>query len=192
MMRDRDRWNRRYREKAGEPAQAAAPFLKKALPLLPRGTALDLASGEGRNAVLLAQAGFDVTAVDISGVALRRCRALAAESGVKVRTKIADLSEVEIPRESYDLIVDFYFLDRRLVPRIRKGLKRGGRVVFETYTTEHPALATGGPSNPRFLLKPNELLRLFEGFRVLLYREGVFREGGARKALASLVAEKRM
>jgi len=55
---------------------------------------------------------------------------------------------------------------------------------------EHSALGLEGPRNPKYLLKPNELLKLFKGFRVLFYREGVFREGGRRKAIASLIAEK--
>jgi SAM-dependent methyltransferase len=115
---------------------------------------------------------------------------LAKESGVRIRTLQADLDHYPLEEGRYDLITDFYFLDRRLIPRIKRGLKKGGRVVFETYLREHSALGLEGPRNPKYLLKPNELLKLFKGFRILFYREGIFREGGTRKAVASLIAEK--
>ncbi|MGZ3514555.1 MAG: SAM-dependent methyltransferase, partial [Thermodesulfobacteriota bacterium] len=79
---------------------------------------------------------------------------------------------------------------RRLIPRIKKGLRKGGRVIFETYILDHRELGTGGPKQAKYFLKPNELLRSFKNFKILFYREGIFREGGRRKAVASLVAEK--
>ena len=60
-----------------------------------------------------------------------------------------------------------------------------------SYLLEHRTLGKGGPKQAKYFLKPNELLRLFEDFRILFYREGIFREGGKRKAVASLIAEKR-
>ncbi len=70
------------------------------------------------------------------------------------------------------------------------GLKRGGMVIFETYILDQMELGTGGPKNSRYLLKHNELLNLFRDLRILFYREGIFREGGRKKAVASLIAEK--
>ena len=168
----------------------ANPFLRKHIRLLPRGRALDLGAGEGRNAVFLARHGFDVEAVDISPEGLRKARKLARANGVRIKTVLADLDRHPLGKERYDLITDFYFLDRRLIPRIKKGLKKGGRVVFETYLMEHSNICSEGPRNPKYLLKPNELLALFRGFRILFYREGIFREGGKKKAIASLIAEK--
>jgi tellurite methyltransferase len=69
-------------------------------------------------------------------------------------------------------------------------LKKGGRVIFETYVVDQRDLRTGGPRHLKYFLKHNELLRLLKGFRILLYREGIFREGGRKKAVASLIAEK--
>jgi len=149
-----------------------------------------MATGEGRNAVFLAQNGFEVDAVDISQMGLEKARKLAREKGVKVNALLVDLDHYEIEKDRYDLIASFYFLNRRLIPEIRKGLKEGGKVIFETYLLEHRTLATGGPKQAKYFLKPNELLRLFKGFRILFYREGIFREGGRRKAVASLIAEK--
>ena len=73
---------------------------------------------------------------------------------------------------------------------MKRGLKKGGKVIFETYTLEQKTLGAEGPKQAKYFLKPNELLRLFKDFRILFYREGIFREGGRRKAVASLIAER--
>jgi tellurite methyltransferase len=190
MKSDRKRWDEKFRAKGFALGKEANPFLKGHIRLLSRGKALDIATGEGRNAIFLAQHGFDVDAVDISKIGLNKARKLSKEAGVKIHPVLADLDNYPIEKERYDLIVNFYFLKRRLIPRIKRGLKRGGKVIFETYILEQRALRTEGPRHSRYFLKPNELLRLFRGFRILRYREGIFREGGRRKAVASLIAEK--
>ena len=192
MEEDQKRWDKRYRERKPDLNRGANTILKKYLRSLPKGKALDLASGEGRNAVFLAENSFEVEAIDISPVAISRARKLAGARGVRIKAVAADLDAYCLPPGRYDLILNFYFLDRRLIPRIKKGLKKGGMVVFETYTTEQKKLGTGGPGQTQFVLKPNELLRLFRGFHILFYREGVFREGGKRRAIASLIAQKRV
>ena len=191
MKADQKRWNKRFGRKEFALGKEPNPFLKKYIRLLPKGKALDMATGEGRNAVFLAQHGFEVDAVDISEKGLKKVKKLAREKGVKINTFLVDLDRHPIGKERYDLIADFYFLRRRLIPRIKKGLKKGGKVIFETYLLEHRKLGTGGPKQAKYFLKPNELLHLFQDFRVLFYREGIFREGGRGKAVASLIAEKR-
>ena len=190
MRVDRNRWDEKYKVEKNAPGEKANAFLRKHIRMLPKGQALDIATGEGRNAVFLAEHGFDVEAVDISKVGLRKARKLARAHRVKIKTYLADLDIYPIPKERYVLITDFYFLDRRLIPRIKKALKPGGRIVFETYLVGQRSLGMGGPRHSQYLLQPNELLRLFKDFRVLFYREGIFREDGSRKALASLIAEK--
>jgi tellurite methyltransferase len=192
MKEDQKRWDKRYRERKPDLNRGANTILKKNLRFLPKGKALDLAAGEGRNAVFLAEHGFEAEAVDISPVAISRARKLARARGVRIKATAADLDTYPIPPGQYDLILNFYFLDRRLIPRIKKGLKKGGMVIFETYTEEQKKLGTGGPGQSQYVLKPNELLRLFRGFHVLFYREGVFREGSKQRAIASLIAQKRV
>ena len=120
MTEDQKRWDEKYRERAFDPGQGAAPFLKQHLSFLPRGKALDLAAGEGRNAVFLAEHGFEVEAVDISPVALSRARRLAEVRGVKIKTVRTDLKEYRIAPEHFDLIIDFDYLDRILDPFNKK------------------------------------------------------------------------
>ena len=191
MKSDQRRWNERFERKEFALGKEPNPFLKKHIHLLPKGKALDMASGEGRNAVFLAQQGFEVDAVDISEKGLKKAQKLAGEQRVKIKTFLVDLDQYQIEKEQYNLIANFYFLKRRLIPRIKQGLKKGGRVIFETYLLEHRTLGTGGPKQAKYFLKPNELLRLFKNFRILFYREGIFKEGGKRKGVASLIAEKR-
>ena len=190
LKADQKRWDERFGKKEFAFGKEANPFLKRHIALLPRGRALDIATGEGRNAVFLTQNGFDVDAVDISKMGLRKARKLAEELGIKTHAFYADLDTYQIKEAQYDLIANFYFLKRSLIQKIKKGLRKGGRVIFETYILEHRSLGTGGPKQAKYFLKSNELLRLFDGFRILRYREGIFRQGGKRRAIASLIAEK--
>lgn len=191
MKVDKKRWDRRFSQKGYALGKEPNPFLKRHIKFLPhRGTALDIAAGEGRNSVFLAKRGFKVDAVDISEVGLKKAKRLAKEMGVKINTVLADIDHYKIEKGKYDLIANFYFLKRSLIPEIKKGLKLGGMVIFETYILEQRNLGTGGPKHPRYFLKHNELLELFRDFRILFYREGIFKEGGRKKAVASLIAEK--
>ncbi len=191
MKADQKRWDKRFGKKDFAFGKKPNPFLKKLIHLLPKGRALDIAAGEGRNAVFLAQHGFEVDAVDISEKGLKKAQKLARAKGIKINIFLVDLDQYRVEKEQYDLIANFYFLKRPFIPRIKKGLKKGGRVIFETYLLEHRTLGTGGPKQAKYYLKPNELLMLFKDFRILFYREGIFREGGKKKAVASLIAEKR-
>ena len=190
MKSDQKRWDERYGRKGYTFGKEANLFLQRHISLLPRGKVLDIAAGEGRNAVFLAEHGFDVDAIDISETGLKKVRELAKEAGVKIHTLRGDLDTYKIGEGEYDLITNFYFLNRRLIPSIRKGIRKGGWVVFETYILEHRSLAAGGPTRLEYFLEPNELLRLFHRFRILRYREGIFRERGRKKAIASLIAKK--
>jgi len=190
MKLDQKRWDQKYQGEEFAYGKKPNAFLKIHLGSLKKGVALDLASGEGRNAVFLAQAGWKMDAVDISPVGLRKARKLAKEAGVKINFLQADLDSYPIARGKYDLIMVLYFWNRRLLPQIKRGLKNGGRILFETYTLETLLRGLQGPQEAKYLLKANELLDLFRDFRVLFYREGTFREGGRRKAIATLIAEK--
>jgi tellurite methyltransferase len=166
-----------------------ASFLVDNLPLLPKGRVLDVAMGTGRNAIYLARMGFDIEGVDISADSAKSAREAAARSGVVIRSEIADLEkEYRIRAGAYDAIICFNYLQRSLIPQIKAGLRVGGVLIYETYLVDQAQWAK--PKNPDFLLKHNELLRLFSDLRCLRYREGVFEDGDKRKAIASMVAVK--
>lgn len=157
--------------------------------------ALDLASGRGRNALFLAEVGCDVTAVDVSPVALAHCRRGAAERGVEVSTVCADLAHWDLGRDRWDLMVDVYFLDRRLLARIPPALATGGLLVLEHFTVEHPEVSDFGPRSPEHLLELGEARAALDSLELISYREGIveLEEGthSGRAGLVRLVARKR-
>jgi SAM-dependent methyltransferase len=162
-------------------------FLVDNLDLLPRGRALDLAMGYGRNAVFLAGAGFGVEGVDISPEAVSGALKAAREAGVQLTARVVDLESghESIPRGAYDVIICFNYLHRPLIPAIREGLRPGGMVVYETFIVDQARF--GRPSSLAHLLEHNELLHLFRDFRCLRYHEGMV---GRTRAVAGIIAEK--
>lgn len=153
------------------------------------GTALDIAMGAGQNAVFLAQRGYVATGIDRSRAAVAMAEKYARDRGSSIDAVAADMLDWPFPENHFDIILDFYFLERSLVPRIQAGLKKGGLLFFETYTFEQQRF--DGPHNPDFLLKPNELLESFLDLFVLFYHERIEPDGkGGYNALASMIAKK--
>jgi tellurite methyltransferase len=187
---DQDRWDRKHSQDGD--SEEPATFLQEIMDgkdwNLPPGTALDIACGNGRNAIFLAARGFQVTAVDVSSVGIGRGRARAKERALSVDWQEADLERLDLGDQAYDLVVNIKYLQRSLVPRIKRALKNGGHVIFETFLIDQQAL--GHPSNPVYLLAHNELLGLFRDFRVLHYREGKCFEGAEPSLRASMLAQK--
>jgi SAM-dependent methyltransferase len=148
-----------------------APFLEEVLPLLPRGRALDVASGSGRDAVYLALNGFEVEAWDHDPEALARARGLAARHGVTLTTVLADLERRDppLPAAAFDAVVCFRFLHRPLFADLERTLKPGGMLVVETYRRGQERF--GRPKQRRFLLEPGELASAFPGLTVTRYEE---------------------
>ncbi len=165
----RDKWNARYR---GRPIEALRParVLSENLHLLPAsGRALELACGLGANAITLAQRGLETLAWDLSDVAIAKLRDHARRQGLALRAEQRDVV-VEPPAPGrFDVIVVSHFLDRGLAPALARALRPGGLLYYQTFIRE--AVDGPGPANPAFRLAANELLRLFAGLRVVVYRE---------------------
>ena len=167
-------WDERYGRgdySSAEPSH----LLRRAVPALKPGRALDVACGVGRHAIFLAGLGWQVTAVDSSRVGIEIMKQRAAESGVTLTSRIdahiADLErgEFSILPESYDLICDFYYLQRNLFPQLRDGVKRGGTFVGAIHLiSDNPEEET---RNPSFLIKPGELRAKFRDWEITHYHE---------------------
>jgi len=190
-------WDERYR--SGEhTSKGPSPLLIKAIKNLKPGRALDLACGVGRHALLLAQHGWHVTAVDSSAVAVEILQQRAREWNARdsqafcllVDTFVADLEkgEFQIEMSAYDLICDFYYLQRDLFPAIRAGVKPGGAVVAAIHLNDGNPDAK--PRDPAFLLEPGELKALFSDWEITYYREGPSDESGHHHDTAYLIARK--
>ncbi|HUF43130.1 MAG TPA: class I SAM-dependent methyltransferase [Verrucomicrobiae bacterium] len=187
---DQRRWDKQHADFRSdtEPSGFLRQIIESECWEIPRGRALDIACGQGRHALYLAAKGFDVVAVDISQIALAEGQKRAAERSLTISWKQADLLQVRLERDSFDLIVDFNYLQRSLIPQMKTALKNGGHVIFETYLIDQRAI--GHPKNPDYLLAHNELLDRFRDFRALCYREGRFSDGGEPAFRAGLLARK--
>ena len=161
-------------------------FLVDNVRLLPKGRVLDIAMGKGRNSVYMAGMGFEVEGIDISEEAVNSALKRARECGVAIKARVADLEgSFFIEEGAYDVIICFNYLHRPLISGIKKGLRKGGMILYETFIVEQAGF--GKPRNPDHLLKHNELLDMFRDFRCLFYREGIIEN---RKAVAGIIAEK--
>ena len=193
-------WDARHREAAEDSPTEPASIVSEWLPLLPHGPALDLACGKGRHTLLLAGRGQSVTAVDWSGTALDilENRARKAKLSVnrfddidtaKLRTRgirliQADLEQIQLPNDSFELILCLQYLQRSLFSQMTRALCPGGVMLFETFTRAQLGFS-GGPRNPAYLLEPGELRTAFPSLHMLFYREL-----NAGQGVASLVAQK--
>ena len=148
------------------------------------GRALDVGMGQGRNAIHLARNGWSVTGFDVSAVGLRKAEAQAAALGLSVRCVLASDEEFDFGRDEWDLIAIIYAIEKRSVHRAAAALKPGGIVVVEAGHKE----TSGAP----FEFETNELLRIFDGFRILRYEDtsGAYDWGTERIRLVRLVAQK--
>ncbi|MCL5037692.1 MAG: methyltransferase domain-containing protein [Chloroflexi bacterium] len=168
-------WDERYRQKGREPYSGPSVFLEEVLPFLTRGRALDVPCGQGRDSIFLAQNGFVVDAVDISREGLRQLNSEARSLGLHIRTAQADIIDwLENKNEEYNLIISFNYLNREAMPLMERALVPGGRIVLETFNTDHAKYNFyRGPRDGRFLLKPGELPSLLPNCITVKYREGV-------------------
>lgn len=174
---------------SGPPTFNSQPndFLVHAIADLPPGDALDVGMGQGRNSIFLASRGWKVTGFDVAEVGLRKARAEAARLGLSITAVQAADEEFDFGRDRWDLIVIIYAIEKRSVYRARQALKPGGVVVIEAAHRE--------PGGYPFGYESNELLKIFDGFRILCYEErlGVAdfpTDRSKRELLVRLMAQK--
>ncbi|HXH73802.1 MAG TPA: class I SAM-dependent methyltransferase [Bacteriovoracaceae bacterium] len=165
-------WDQRYSRPTFIYGKSPAEFLAENYHYIPyEANVLDMGMGEGRNAVFLAQKGYKVTGIDISSVAVKKAHLLAQEFGVKFKGVVASLKDYKIHPQSYDAIICFYYVDRSLIEKMKTWLKPGGIMIFEAHTVREKTHKRGEAIVEDFLLKEQELLRLFPGMRILKYEE---------------------
>jgi SAM-dependent methyltransferase len=132
------------------------------VPLITRGTVLDLACGSGRHCRLLLAQGLDVVAVDREPQTIPGARFVQAD--------LEDGSPWPLPGERFQGIVVANYLHRPLFPRLLESLAPGGVLIYETFMLGNERY--GKPSNPAFLLRPGELWDAFAGLHVIAFEQG--------------------
>jgi 2-polyprenyl-3-methyl-5-hydroxy-6-metoxy-1,4-benzoquinol methylase len=144
-------WNERYAEPGYAYGTEPNDFLVDMVGKIPRGgRVLEIAAGEGRNAVWLAEQGLEVTAVDSSSVGVEKTMMLAKDRGVKLKAVTGDLASFELPVVYYDGVVSIFAhlppdVRRAVHARVVTGLAPGGVLILEAYSPAQLALKTGGP-----------------------------------------------
>ena len=186
MNEERENWNERYRTGEFQPPEIPSPLLKNAVDSLPQGRALDIATGTGRNALFLAEQGYEVDAIDISDEALTIARDHAAERSLEVNWIQADIDDYCFPERTYDVVmVNFYTLSHRL-PDVKEALAADGVLLYEHHLRSTDPVERG-PSSDRYRFRSNDLLHSCLDLTILHYEEKIRVEDGREAAIMTLI-----
>ena len=189
-------WDERYSGEGFFYGTQPNEFLRDHAGALPAGEpVLCLGEGEGRNAVFLAERGFDVTAVDQSSVGLEKAVALAALRGVRIATVVADLADWNLERPGgWGGIVSIWcHLPSALRCRVHRqasaALQPGGVLILEAYTPEQLKFRTGGPADPDLMPTLAQLRGELAGlaFEVAQERQREVHEGRGHEGPSAVV-----
>ena len=200
--RERAMWNARYAEKEFVWTATANRFLVAEAADLKPGRALDLAAGEGRNAVWLAEQGWTALAVDFSDVGLEKGKRLAAALNVadRVTFAVADLSDYVPEKRAFDLVAIFYLQlpQAALVPILKRAAEAvapGGTLLLVAHDSSNLAHGYGGPQNPDMLYTAAEVVAALGGSLAIEKAGPVDRpvetDSGTRIAIDCLVRARR-
>ncbi|MCR9159259.1 MAG: class I SAM-dependent methyltransferase [Nannocystaceae bacterium] len=157
---DAARWDAKYE---GRPLPVVEPTaaLQRVIRWLPaRGGALDVAGGDGAQAVWMAQRGLDVALCDVSAVALRRAQALATRAGVDLQTHRLDLETDPLPAGRRAVVSCSNYLQPSLWPNAFERLEAGGVAIWIHPTITN--LERNAKPSRRWLLEPGQGRRIFE------------------------------
>ncbi|HEY2674844.1 MAG TPA: class I SAM-dependent methyltransferase [Rugosimonospora sp.] len=168
---DAQEWDRRYAD--GGLLWAAEPnrFVAETFAGVPAGRALDLAAGEGRNAIWLAGQGWQVTAVDFSAVAIGKGRAWAERQGYEVDWRVADVLSYDPPRGGFDAVIVAYL---HLMPddfaaaldTAASAVTAGGLLLVVGHDVSNIQHGTGGPQDPAVLYTPETVRARLDGWEI--------------------------
>jgi SAM-dependent methyltransferase len=164
-------WDKVYSKQEFIFGKKPAKFLATNFHVIPsKGRVLDVGMGEGRNGVFLATKGLDVVGIDISKVAVRKAELLAKENQTKITTIVADVNEYQFPPNSFDAIISFYYVDRKLLAKLVSWLRPGGYIFYEGFLIDQKYRIKSTEPDEYFL-KKHELVNFFPKFKILKYDE---------------------
>lgn len=186
---ERNKWDARYAQGAYTKRPYPTALLEEWLPKLPRGRALDVACGAGRNALFLAENSYVVDAIDISQVGLDRAARHAESRGLSVNWHRVDLDEDDFEGDAYDLVLLVRYVNKALIPELIGKLAPGGAFICEQHlVTDEDVI---GPRNPAFRFQPGELRSYAGDLEILHHYEGIIEDPETRRAcLSQLIARR--
>lgn len=184
-----DRWNRILTAPAPQFNTRPNAFLVEMTKGVTSGKALDVGMGQGRNAIYLAQQGWDVTGFDPADKAVAAAQEQARGLGVKLNALVLRDDQFDFGTRQWDLVVLSYVSPRPLVPRVYEALRPGGLVIVEGFHRDATKTASIGGG---VVFDTNELLTLFNRFRIVRYedREGVADFGLEKTRVVRVAAQK--
>jgi SAM-dependent methyltransferase len=195
-----ERWDERYAAREYVWQVTPNQFVESYLVGLTPGRAIDLAAGEGRNAVWLAQHGWQVTAVDFSQVGLDKARRLAIEHGVEAAVELVKVDAlVYEPRERVDLVIIAYLQvpsaeQRVVLEHATAWLRPGGTLFIVAHDRSNVEGGQGGPSDPDVCYDVDATVEALSGLEIVsaeVVRREVETDDGPRSALDTLVMARR-
>ncbi len=171
-LESQNKWNNIYAE-AVIGSEGVSRVLVENEHLLPKeGRALEIACGTASDSIFLAKHGLQTDAWDISDAVVAKINSYANKNKLPVNAQARDINVQPPKDDTYDVIVLAHFLERKIVPALINSIKPGGLIFYQTFVKDVTA-SYSGPSNPSFRLDMNELLQLFSGMQVVVYREEV-------------------
>lgn len=179
-------WEERYRSGASGKEDGPTILLVETAEKLPAGTAIDLACGAGRNALYLAERGWDVTAIDGSARAIELLHERSAARGLQMHARVADLTapNLIIQPDAFDLVLIAYYLQRDLFAKAKTAVRPGSVMVAIAHTPE------AGETWSEKRAAPGELRGFFSGWEILWEYEGPSRDPAHRRPVAEIVARR--
>ena len=189
-------WDERHAAREPIESPEADPVLAEVAAGLVPGRALDLATGDGRNAVHLAKAGWRVTAVDFSSVALERAGRTATAAGVEIDRVQADLLAWQPPRRAFDLVTLVYLH----LPASERGevyaaaadaVAPGGHLLVVGHDRTNLTEGSGGPQDPTVLFTAQEIASDLAGFEIERAEHIRHGEPGGRRTIDAVVLARR-
>lgn len=171
-----DFWDQRYSSEEYIYGIEPNRFFKEQIDKINSGKILLLGEGEGRNAVYAAKNGWEVDAVDFSRQAKIKAEKLAEKNSTVINYLVKDISDYIPPKDYYD-VVGLIFL--HLNPELRKSvhlnviasLKKGGRIILESYSKDQLTKTTGGPKNQKLLYLLDDIKRDFNNLNLIVLGE---------------------
>jgi SAM-dependent methyltransferase len=195
----KDFWDSRYGEQDWAYGKEPNQYFREQLIQLSPGSILLPADGEGRNSVYAANQGWEATAFDLSHTARDKAMKLASEKKVSINYQVGNLSDLDFPENSFDVIALIYahfpaHLKTDFHNKLITYLKPGGILIFEAFSVDHLKLSAvnpeaGGPKNPDMLFTSEEVQRLFPEFEKLelTQKETELSEGRYHRGLSSVI-----
>jgi SAM-dependent methyltransferase len=193
---DAQAWNERYSSIDIVWGVAPNQFVAREAAALPAGRALDIACGEGRNAIWLAQRGWEVTAADFAAVAIDKGRKLAAAEGVDIDWRVEDVVQWSPPRRAFDLVLIAYLqlpARERAVAfeRAASAVAPGGTFLYIAHDARNIADGYGGPQTPEVLCRADDVVAFLDGFTIAsageVLRTVTLPDGSTTDAIDTLV-----